>query len=366
MSREKPLSSQKGQAEAFFLIDDSMKRWILKKFHTGCDLNHGYLTRVAAILPREPGLACGTEREILSTGALARDHGSYYDQAFDQWLDGTVLMPKVAGCDWATIADDLRDGSITLNDQQRQVLCTNLSRLIGVLEGCQCCHRDLSCGNVFIDIDAGAVYLIDFDSFFHPTLPIPDATTCGSAGYTAPYAWHNGNADAHKTWCLGADRYALALLIVELLTVTQGADATEEGGIFDQNELRQRSGKGITSVLGQLRAQYPRAAELLQRTISSRNFADCPAPAEWDHLLGTGHAPQWVVPNLSDLQRVSSNDIAGILKQRRPAAPIWPAPGLCQMPDATVLVPKSPSIPCRSIELPANPWPDTLPKIDNL
>ena len=34
----KPLSSQKGQAEAFFLIDDRGNWWILKKFHNACYL----------------------------------------------------------------------------------------------------------------------------------------------------------------------------------------------------------------------------------------------------------------------------------------------------------------------------------------
>ena len=361
----KPLSSQKGQAEAFFLTDECQKRWILKKFNTGCVLDPGYLKKVGTLLPNEPGFVCGTERTILSVGALARDNGSYYTKAFNQWLDGTILMPRVPGYDWGTLADDLRDGNVLLDDQQRQTLCMALCRMVDGLERCQCSHRDLSSGNVFIDIDTGTVYLIDFDSLFHPTLKMPDATTCGTVGYTAPYTWHKGNADAHKTWCVGADRYALALLIVEFLLVAPGTKATEEGGIFDQDELRTQSGKGIRSILGQLTQQYPGVAKFLQRAINSHSFTDCAAPSEWTLLLSKNPAQPWVIPNLSDMQCISSSDIANILKQRRPAAPIWPAPGLHAMPAAEVQVPKPPSAPTFSIELPADPWADSLLKTIN-
>jgi serine/threonine protein kinase len=358
----KPLSSEKGQAEAFFLTDDRNETSILKKFHNGRALDHGYLTKASTLLPQEPGFVCGTERKILVSGDLVNGRNSYYSKTFGQWLGGTVLMPKVPGCDWGTLADDLRDGNITLDDQQRQTLCMELCRMVDGLEKCQCSHRDLSCGNVFIDVDTGTVYLIDFDSLFHPTLNIPDATTCGTLGYTAPYAWHNGNADAHKTWCVKADRYAMALLIVEILTVAPGTEATEEGGIFDQDELRRQSGKGMTSIMNQLKTQYPRVAEFLQRALNSRSFTDCPGPSEWNHLLATNPTQPWVIPDLSDVQCNSSSDITNILNQRRPAAPIWPAPGLDTMPAPKVEIPAPPTTPSYNIALPADPWAAILQK----
>jgi len=355
----KPLSLQKGQAEAFFLTDDSQKRWVLKKFSNGCHLDPGYLTKVTTLLPKEPGFICGSTREILSPGDLVKGHRFYYSKAIKQWLNGTILMPRVPGCDWGTLADDLRDGNVTLDDQQRQTLCMKLCRMVDLLEKHQCCHRDLSCGNVFVDMATGDIYLIDFDSLFHPSLEMPDATTCGTMGYTAPYAWHDGNADASATWCVGADRYALALLISEILLVAPGTKATEEGGIFDQDELRRQSGKGIKSIIGLLTTQYPRVAEFLQRAISSRSFSDCPGPEEWHHLLGMNPTQAWVIPNLSDLQRVSPDSITNILRQRRPPAPIWPAPNLDTMPLPEIQVPKPPSTPTYRIELPADPWIDS-------
>src|SRR3990172_3951635 len=88
----KPLSSQKGQAEAFFLIDDNGNWWILKKFHETSHLDRRYLDQVACVLPREDAFACGTQRRVLSQGALQKVHGCHHSKDLDHWLDGTILM----------------------------------------------------------------------------------------------------------------------------------------------------------------------------------------------------------------------------------------------------------------------------------
>lgn len=126
----KPLSSQKGQAEAFFLVDDYGNWWILKKFHNTSNLNRSYLSRIASLLPKENGFLCGTERQVLSQGVLRKIVGCHYDRDLDQWLDGTILMPRITGLDWAALADEIRDGSRKLDQLQRFTLCKNLTRLI--------------------------------------------------------------------------------------------------------------------------------------------------------------------------------------------------------------------------------------------
>ncbi len=346
----KPFSSQKGQAEAFFLKEDNGTIWILKKFRHDCMLNRDYLARIAGLLPGEQGFLCGTQRTILAAQDLTKSGSCYHCRPFAQWLEDTVLMPKVSGCDWGTLADDLRDGSLTLDEAQRQTWCSTLCNLVVALEKARCSHRDLSCGNVFLDLDTGTVYLIDFDSLFHPGLTMPVATTCGTAGYTAPYAWHGGNPDPRRTWCEGADRYALALLLTEILITVPGMDATGEGGLFDQNELRKRSGPGITAVLNRLQTKNPQAATLLQQTLASHHFGECPTPTQWNDLLGGCNQRSWVVPDLKDLCGPWSNDIAGILRQRRAPAPIRPTPGLDTMPKITICKPTLPQ------PIPVN-WP---------
>jgi len=103
LMKGKPLSSQKGQAEAFFLIDDRGRWWILKKFHSGVDLDYKYLTRIGGLLPKDDGFVCGTKRYVLSRGTLWKTRGCHYAKDLDRWLHGTVLMPRVSGLDWATL-----------------------------------------------------------------------------------------------------------------------------------------------------------------------------------------------------------------------------------------------------------------------
>ena len=115
----KPLSSQKGQAEAFFLIDDKGNWWVLKKFRSNASLDHRYLSKIGDLLPQHDGFVCGTRRYVLSRGALWKTRGFHYTRDLDRWLDGTVLMPRVTGLDWSALADDIRDGSINLDELQR-------------------------------------------------------------------------------------------------------------------------------------------------------------------------------------------------------------------------------------------------------
>ncbi len=160
----KPLSSQKGQAEAFFLIDEDGNWWILKKFHNNCNLDRNYLNRIGSVLPRHKAFSCGTERHVLSQGTLQNILGCHYSPDLDNWLDRTILMPRISGLDWAAVADEIRDGNIQLDGSHRLALCSSLAHVVERLESSRCAHRDLSCGNVFVDTTTWEIYLIDFDA----------------------------------------------------------------------------------------------------------------------------------------------------------------------------------------------------------
>ncbi len=351
----KPLSSQKGQAEAFFLVDDYGNWWILKKFHNNSNLDRSYLKKISSLLPKEEGFLCGTERQVLSHGTLQKIMGCHYDREFDRWLDGTILMPRITGLDWAALADEIRDGSRKLDQLQRFTLCKNLTGLIQLLEARHCCHRDLSCGNVFIDTSTWQVYLIDFDSFYHPSLRIPKGTTCGTTGYTTHLAWNNGKLDARRTWCENADRFALALLNTEFILMNKDTEITGEGGIFDQDELRKQSGGRINSVIGQLRTQYPIAAQLLESTIHNSNFSDCPSPQDWNSLFNTIPGLMFDPLSLNNLEDISPEHLAKRLARCKPAAPLWPAPALLEMPTVAPQIPRFPKLRLLKVKLPPNP-----------
>jgi len=340
LRKGKPLSSQHCQAETFFLIDDSGNWWILKKFHGNFKLDRRYLTKVSSLLPKDKGFACGTKRKVLGKGALLDIKGYHFNTDLDHWLDGAILMPRIDGLDWAGLTDEIREGKIQLDQSQRLAIARNLTKLVELMEARQCCHRDFSCGNVFIDSRTLEVYLIDFDSFYHPSLSMPRSTTCGTTGYIAHHAWNNGLLNARRTWCEHADRYALALLNAEFLLVRPGAKATGEGGIFDQDELKKQSGSGIDSVIDQLRSEYPHAAQLLEATIDSSTFSDCPSPQDWNGLFSTGPSLS-ITPCLDDLGSIPPERFAKILNRCRPAAPLWPAPNLNQMPVKIPRLPRS-------------------------
>lgn len=350
----KPLSSQKGQAEAFFLIDDHGQRWILKKFHNGCNLDLRYLKKIVQILPKDEGFACGTERRIVENGTLEKIPGFHFSKELDHWLDGTILMPCIGGYDWAGLADELREGKVRLDLSQRFMLAQKLTKLIEVLEQYQCCHRDLSCGNVFIDLNLWRVSLIDFDSIYHPILKMPKMTTCGTAGYTCHLAWNGTNLDPKSTWCQYSDRYALALIIIELLLVDPGFKMTGEGGIFDQEELRNQSGNGINSILSCLNTNYSQAAQLLEATIKCRNFSDCPSPQDWDDFFKS--VPGLSPPSLNDFQVFSGDSLTERLTLAHAAAPLWPAPSLSDFKEFNIKIPSPQEFNFPEIELPPDPW----------
>jgi serine/threonine protein kinase len=225
-----------------------------------------------------------------------------------------------------------------------------------MLEARQCCHRDLSCGNVFLDLQTLGAHLIDFDSLYHPGLTMPRGTTCGTTGYTSHLAWNNGQLDAARTWCEGADRYALAILNVEFLLLDRTSADTNEGGIFDQEELRQQGGPGLNTIVSVLQTAHPVAAQLLESAVVSTSFEDCPPPGEWIRFFDTVAGPAVKPPGLSQLAAIGTSRMADVLTPRRAAAPLWPAPDLSQMPLQPLVIPKRPQIQLPQVSLPPDPW----------
>ncbi len=351
-----PLSIQKGQAEAFCLTGANGDRWILKKFHNGRILDRSYLEAISTILPQHNGFISGTRREILSTGSLIRTANCYHNRELSQWLDGTILMSQIDGLDWSSLADDLRDGILTLDKAQRLASCRSLSKLVLLLEQIQAAHRDLSSGNVFIHPQDCSVSLIDFDSFYHPSLTMPGATTCGTVGYAAPYAWQTGVLDPTATWRPLADRYSLALLNVEFLVLAKGAPLSAEGGIFDQDELKARSGQSIELARRSLSTDFPEALGLFEAAINSSDFDQCPSPSDW---LGVCDDSQVQPPSLAEMPEAEANYFEEILRKQRPAVPLWPAPKLSDLPSLNFQMAASArTTPVSVVTLPQDPWED--------
>ena len=331
------LSIQKGQAESICLIAEDKKRWILKKFLKGKGLERNYLEPVSSLLPNKEGFNAGTQRQILSREKLTKVTGCYYTKSLAEYLDNTILMPQIDGTDWSGFADDIRQNRLQLSRDFRIQLCRNLVDLIALLENNNCCHRDISSGNVFIislrdnngSIISHRIELIDFDSLYHPSLNMPKATTCGTVGYAPPYAWRGTILDSKQTWCEYADRYALAILIAEFLVLNKDWPLTAEGGMFEQDELRARSGPGLNKAKKALKTQYPDAAGLFEIAINSKDFQDCPSPQQWLRIFDNALPKP---PCLDQLESIAPDYFEKILNRNRPPATLWSPPNLSEIP----------------------------------
>jgi len=330
-----PLSVSRGQAEAFFAANVDNSVWIIKKFHRGRAPDLPYLRAIRGILPASPRCRAGKERQVL---AAADVRGRYRPDELLRWLDGAILMPRIDGVDWATMADAIRSGDMLPPSEGRLRLCRSFAVAIDELEAAGCSHRDLSCSNVYVDGQTWQVSIIDWDSMYHDSLTLPANTSGGTQGYVAPFACRGGGADVRASWRPRADRFALAILCAEFLGAEPGTPLEGDGGLFSQDELRRRAGRTVDAVRDTLCRAYTAAAALFDRTLQARGFDDCPAPEDWvrccDSLLGGAAS----FPRLADVAWPEDEEFLRALAQRTPPPPMWPAPRLDDLPDFASVV----------------------------
>lgn len=292
-----PLISARGQAHAFYLTDENNNGWILKKFLPAKIPDSSYMKSIESLIPHRPGFMSGYLRRVLSSGDVSNT--GFYNADFISWIENTVLMPQIKHEDWATLADRIRSGSVTLTKDERMLLCQSVSEEIKLLEGSDISHRDLSPTNVFVDAQNSTVHLIDWDCIFHPSLSMPPNTTYGTDGYIAPFVKEKGSLDPQKTWKPRADRFSLAILNAEFLGMDVNTPLKNDGGMFEQTELFNRGGPQTSQIINQLRQSFPSAALLLERALQAQSFDDCPSPTEWIALSTAVSATSFnVVPAL--------------------------------------------------------------------
>jgi serine/threonine protein kinase len=318
-----PLIVARGQAQAFYLHDKSGRVWILKKFLPGRNPDVRYIEAIQSLIPEYSGFESGNQRRVLTHASVAASSSASSD--FLSWIENTILMPKVQGSDWARIADRVRDGTINLTLEQRLLLCKNLSEKIRLLEMHNLSHRDLSSTNIFIDTNTWDLHLIDWDSLYHPTLTCPPNTTFGTNGYVAPFVKMNGVEDPQLSWTHGADRFSLAVLNVEFLSVDRDSPLTGDGGLLDQEEIYNLGGSGLNKLYAGLQQDFPAAYVLFERALHATSFGHCPGPEEW-RQLGAGIE----APSLKDVYDPQA-DFVRFLELIQKQKPPIPAPKLSEM-----------------------------------
>jgi len=277
----------KGQATVFFLEQVPQNRvWLLKKFNPGRRPTNQYLTAVNDYLPGGAAFFTCTQRRLLTQEHIDGTNSRYRKPGLGSFIDGAILMPKVPGTTWASIADDLRDGSQALSLSERLEISLALAKCISLLEAGHCSHRDLSSTNLFVT-SSGEVFLIDWDCIYHPDLAFQANTTVGTTGYIAPFAnVTRQDTNAAWSWCECADRFSLAVLIAEILLVTEDTPVIQEDGtLFSQAEIDKIGSNIIVEEIKRLRRISWNAGTLLERAFMSGCFEDCPTPREWIRAL---------------------------------------------------------------------------------
>lgn len=288
-----PLLLVRGQAQAFYLRDEQNLDWILKKFLPARLPDSAYIKGIQSLIPRQPGFQSGYLRQIISAGDVAKS--GFSNANFVAWIEKTVLMSRIKCDDWIGVADKIRNGSLTLSDNERITLCQSLNEKIGLLENANLSHRDLSVTNVFVDVQSQLIHLIDWDSLFHPSLTMPRNTTFGTEGYIAPFVKKSGTPDPRITWRPRADRFSMAILNAEFLCMDLNAPFTHDGGMFEQSELYQGGGPETTRIIRRLQQKFPSAAKLLEKALQAQSFDSCPSPAQWLALGNPINAPSFNV-----------------------------------------------------------------------
>lgn len=273
-----PQTSVRGQAQAFYLRDDKNIDWILKKFLPAKTPDSTYIKSIQSLIPRRPGFQSGYMRTILSKSDVSTS--GFFNADFASWIENTVLMARIKCADWSVMADRIR-GGVTLTKDERIGLCRSLSENISLLESNDLSHRDLSVTNVFVDVQNLLVHLIDWDCVFHPSLSMPRNTTFGTEGYIAPFVKKSGTPDPHLTWRPRADRFSMAILNSEFLSMDVGTQLRNDGGMFEQSELFNRGGPETSRIISDLQKKFPGAAILLEKALQAQSFDDCPSPSEW-------------------------------------------------------------------------------------
>ena len=280
-SRHLPLATSMGQAAVFYLDGDGQREWMLKKFHPGRAPDAAYVAAIRSLVPREAGFESGSERRCL-IGSMVSSAG-YTAHDFVAWIEGTILMPRVRASAWSDFLGELRDGTIDLDVPARLGIAEDFCKKVEALEAGRVAHRDLSATNVMLD-DEHAIHFIDWDSLYAPSLRMPANTTIGTNGYTAPYMREAGD-DPRASWTAGADRFALAVLVLETFAAQRGCAFTGDGCLLEQEEIHARRGLTLDAATAAAGARAKDVIPLFAKALAAKTPRECPGPRQWFRAL---------------------------------------------------------------------------------
>jgi len=197
-------------------------------------------------------------------------------------LTHAILMPWIHGELISNIRTAVRAGSKTYSTASVRKIVNNLLESLIQLERNHLAHGDICGSNVFIQDDE-SVAIIDMDEMYMPGFLRPDTLNkgCGHEGYR----FHTG----FDSWCAEADRFSTAILIAEILTLSDSSVASD-GGIESHFGQHYYIGSlpannpyllKMNRILTYIRHTYPEYADLMERAFNAATLTDVPELREW-------------------------------------------------------------------------------------
>lgn len=164
-----------------------------------------------------------------------------------------------------------------------------LAEILANLEHLGIAHGDIASSNVLIDWKKDELYIIDIEDMFHASLDQP-ATTQDSLGGTGGYRF----SEDFSSWQAPADRFAGALLICELLTLsnTECQSVSYSESYFHQDNLDTRAfnrtnDQQYTTLYDEIDQLNVKARDLLEHAWLESDITKLPTLKQWSEALGT-------------------------------------------------------------------------------
>lgn len=217
-----------------------------------------------------PGMeACG--RRVITPANNPHILAKYPDFLY------SVLMPWISGESWCEVLFRSQKKKTPLvSKEQSLTLAGKLAQTLKELEDHQSAHTDISSGNVIVDLSANRISLIDVEDIYAPTFRSPSVITAGTKGY-------QHRESSAGLWREDADRFAGAVLIIEILAVSKTDTIPHISGesFFEPDEMHNLWSARYIKITEMLKKYHSSVVSLWERVWSSASLAQCPKFSEW-------------------------------------------------------------------------------------
>jgi hypothetical protein len=228
------------------------------------------------------------------------------------------LMPWIEGQTWSMV---LSDSDTPLNNASSWEIAYQFVRLVRLLERHEMAHCDLSGSNIIVDVPALKVALIDFDDLYWPGAARPVTEPMGTPGYRR---W-TGEEGHHRLWSATGDRFALAILVAEMLAWRDETIRSMSAGdsYFTETDLESRDPPRYRALSDYLHSLNVQVGALFDRAWQARSNASCPTAEEWRAAIIEGRGWRTIPIDPLDHVRLGVEAQHGGPQPTYPTAETW-------------------------------------------